>query len=107
VALLIKFPGCTEAAVLAGVEGVLPLQQVRLLLADLVQEEVLYARIVLLKAEKVDLFAIRRPAAPQIYVPSDDLSLLHVDRQRYAVHYFPTPDCIVKYGQLAQEIDRV
>ncbi|RHY49222.1 hypothetical protein DYB30_008058 [Aphanomyces astaci] len=107
VALLIKFPGCTEAAVLAGVEGVLPLQQVRLLLADLVQEEVLYARIVLLKAEKVDLFAIHRPAAPQIYVPSDDLSLLHVDRQRYAVHYFPTPDCIVKYGQLAQEIDRV
>ncbi|ETV96395.1 hypothetical protein H310_10548 [Aphanomyces invadans] len=107
VALLIQFPGCTEAAVLSGVEGVLPPQQVRLLLSGLVDEEVLYARLVRQDgAEPFDLFA-SATASPQIYVPSDDTALLHVDRSRFVVHYFPTPDCIVKYGQVAQEIDRV
>ncbi|KAF0684015.1 Aste57867_23936 [Aphanomyces stellatus] len=104
VALLIKYPGCTDDAVATAFEHVLPLQQLRVLLADLVAEEVVYARVVARATAAPSLFG--QTTVPQIYVPDDD-PLLQIDRDRYNVHYFPTPECIVRYGLVAQEINRV
>ncbi|CAK4703054.1 hypothetical protein LEN26_000530 [Aphanomyces euteiches] len=105
VALLITYPGCGEDAAYTAFEGVLPLQQLRILLSDLVQEEVIYARIVERQPASFHLFG-NNESVPRIYVPGDT-SLLQIDRSRYVVHYFPTPDCIVKYGFMVKDINRL
>ncbi|OQS00952.1 hypothetical protein ACHHYP_02068 [Achlya hypogyna] len=89
-------PGATDASVWAHMDKLLPLQEVRVLLAELVREDVCYARIV--ANRPCDLFS---DVAPVVGVP--EAPLLDIDLDAWTVRYFAAPDCIEKLGMLLRD----
>ncbi|KDO28027.1 hypothetical protein SPRG_20188 [Saprolegnia parasitica CBS 223.65] len=91
-------PGADDVAVWKHMDMLLPLQQVRCLLAHLVAEDVLYARVA--AKQPSTLFSV---ASPVVGVP--DAPLTEIDLDEWTVRYMAPPDCIEKLGMLLRDTE--
>jgi hypothetical protein len=125
-------PGSDEWTLFEHLERFLPLQQVRWLLSELVEADVLYARLV----EKINAkwkrhafsppittttttmasswttqesnhFSLFTPSfhVPVILQPLPSTLLIDMNRDEYTIRYFATPDAIAKFGDLIQDLE--
>ncbi|OQR80971.1 hypothetical protein THRCLA_11900 [Thraustotheca clavata] len=93
---IITSPGADEDAIWCYMEKILSLEEIRELLAQLVTEDVIYARVV--EKSSVSLFSTK---VKHVCIPAKPLP--EIDRDAYIVRYFPQPDCIEKFGMLCRD----